>query len=133
MSTINSSDAARGNGAKVIVVDDHELFRRGLIGLLEERGIEIIGEAALAADAIRQAADVGPCVVLMDLSMPGIDGFGAISAIVTANARPRVVVLSGSADPGDIEKARASGAFGYLMKDRIADELVPGVLAAAAG
>jgi DNA-binding NarL/FixJ family response regulator len=63
--------------------------------------------------------------------MPGLDGFDAIAAIVADKATRRVVVLSGSADPGDIEKAREAGAFGYLMKDRIADELVPGVLAAS--
>lgn len=64
--------------------------------------------------------------------MPGVDGFDAIAAIVAEDAGCRIVVLSGSADPADVEKALAAGASRYLMKDRIADELVPGLLAVAA-
>ena len=78
------------------------------------------------------ARELDPDVVVIDLSMPGIDGFAAIAAMVADEASRRVVVLSGSADPDDIDKARAAGARGYLTKERIADELVPAVVAAAA-
>ena len=67
----------RGTDVKVIVVDDHELFRRGLIGLLQERGIQVVGEAALAAGAIQMATEIDPGVVLMDLTMPGMSGIEA--------------------------------------------------------
>ena len=116
----------------VLIADDERLFAAALEMILaaDER-IEVVGRALDGSQAIALARELEPDVVLMDLSMPGIDGFDAISAIVADNADRRVVVLSGSADPGDVEKALASGASGYLMKDRIADELVPGVLAAA--
>ena len=64
---MNPYGATWGDDPKVIVVDDHELFGGGVIGLLQERGIQVVGEAGLAADGIRQAAAIGPCVVLMDL------------------------------------------------------------------
>lgn len=116
----------------VLIADDERLFVDALeLILAADERIEVVGRALDGRQAIALARELDPDVVLMDLSMPGIDGFGAISAIVADNADRRVVVLSGSADPGDIEKARASGASGYLTKDRIADELVPGVLAAA--
>lgn len=119
---------------RVLIADDERLFVDALELILEaDERIEVVGRALNGREAIILARDLDPDVVLMDLSMPGVDGFGAIAAIVAETASPRVVVLSGSADPGDMEKARAAGAVGYLMKDKIADELVPGVLAAAAG
>jgi DNA-binding NarL/FixJ family response regulator len=116
----------------VLIADDERLFVDALeLILAADERIEVVGRALDGRQAIALARELDPDVVLMDLSMPGIDGFDAIAAIVGDKASRRVVVLSGSADPGDIEKARAAGAFGYLMKDRIADELVPGVLAAS--
>jgi DNA-binding NarL/FixJ family response regulator len=117
---------------RVLIVDDERLFVDALeLMLAADARIEVVGRALDGQQAIALARELDPDVVLIDLSMPGIDGFGAIAAIVAENARRRVVVLSGSADPGDVEKALATGASRYLMKDRIADELVPGVLAAA--
>ena len=118
---------------RVLIADDERLFVDALELILEaDERIEVVGRALNGREAIILARDLDPDVVLMDLSMPGVDGFGAIAAIVAETGSRRVVVLSGSADPGDMEKARAAGAVGYLMKDKIADELVPGVLAAAA-
>jgi NarL family two-component system response regulator LiaR len=133
ISTINSSAAARGNDLKVIVVDDHELFRRGLIGLLEERGIEIVGEAALAADAIRQAADIGPCVVLMDLSMPGMSGIEAMQRLAAAAPLARPLALTVLADDQHVIEALLAGACGYVLKDAPIDQIVEGVRAASRG
>jgi DNA-binding NarL/FixJ family response regulator len=116
----------------VLIADDERLFVDALeLILAADERIEVVGRALNGREAIALARELAPDVVLMDLSMPGIDGFDAIAAIVADDATRRVVVLSGSADPGDIDKAEAAGAAGYLMKDRIADELVPGVLAAA--
>ena len=117
---------------RVLIADDERLFVDALeLILAADARIEVVGRALDGREAIALARELDPDVVLIDLSMPGIDGFGAIAAIVAENASRRVVVLSGSADPGDVEKAMAAGASRYLMKDRIADELVPGVLGAA--
>jgi DNA-binding NarL/FixJ family response regulator len=115
------------------VVDDHELFRRGLIGLLEERGIEIVGEAALAADAIRQAADIGPCVVLMDLSMPGMSGIEAMQRLAATAPLARALALTVLADDQHVIEALLAGACGYLLKDAPIDQIVEGVRAASRG
>jgi DNA-binding NarL/FixJ family response regulator len=117
---------------RVLIADDERLFVDALeLILAADARIEVVGRALDGREAIALARELNPDVVLIDLSMPGIDGFGAIAAILAEKASRRVVVLSGSADPGDMEKALAAGASRYLMKDRIADELVPGVLAAA--
>jgi DNA-binding NarL/FixJ family response regulator len=119
---------------RVLIADDERLFVRALELILgSDERIEVVGRALDGREAIALARDLDPDVVVMDLSMPGVDGFGAIAAMIAESGSRRIVVLSGSADPGDMEKAREAGAVGYLMKDRIADELVPGVLAAASG
>lgn len=114
-------------------MDDHELFRRGLIGLLEERGIEIAGEAALAADAIRQAADIGRCVVLMDLSMPGMSGIEAMQRLAAAAPLARPLALTVLADDQHVIEALLAGACGYVLKDAPIDQIVEGVRAANRG
>ncbi len=117
----------------VLIADDERLFVAALeLILTADDRIEVVGRALDGSQAIALARELEPDVVLMDLSMPGIDGIRATEAIVAGGTMQRVVVLSGSADPEDMEKARQAGAFAYLTKDRIADELVPGVLAAAA-
>jgi DNA-binding NarL/FixJ family response regulator len=119
---------------RVLIADDERLFVDALELILDaDERIEVVGRALNGRDAITLARDLDPDVVLMDLSMPGLDGFGAIAAIVAQAGSQRIVVLSGSADPADMEKAREAGAVAYLMKDKIADDLVPGVLAAASG
>ena len=123
----------RGNGVKVIVVDDHELFRGGLIGLLEERGIQVAGEAALAADGIRQASELGPGVVLMDLSMPGMSGVEATQRLTAAAPLARVLVLTMMTDDEYVMNALLAGACGYLLKDSPIDQIVEGIQAAARG
>lgn len=115
------------------MVDDHELFRRGLIGLLEERGIEIAGEAALAADAIRLAADIGRCVVLMDLSMPGMSGIEAIQRLAAAAPLARALALTVLADDQHVINALLAGACGYVVKDAPIDQIVEGIRAAGRG
>ena len=115
------------------MVDDHELFRRGLIGLLEERGIEVAGEAALAADAIRLAADIGQCVVLMDLSMPGMSGIEAMQRLAAAAPLARALALTVLADDQHVIEALLAGACGYVVKDATIDEIVEGIRAASRG
>jgi DNA-binding NarL/FixJ family response regulator len=122
-----------GNDLKVLVVDDHELFRRGMIGLLEERGIQVAGEAPLAADAIRQAPELGAVVVLMDLSMPGMSGVEATQCLTTAAPLARVLVLTMMTDDQHVMDALLAGACGYLLKDASIDQIVEGIQAAARG
>jgi DNA-binding NarL/FixJ family response regulator len=130
---ISAPAIQRGNDLKVIVVDDHELFRRGLIDLLEERGIQVAGEAALAADGIRQAAETGPCVVLMDLGMPGMSGIEATQRLTTAAPLARVLVLTVLADEQHVMDALLAGACGYVLKDAPIEQIVEGVRAADRG
>ena len=123
----------RSGDLKVIVVDDHEMFRRGLVGLLEERGIHVFGEAMLAADAIQQATEMGPGVVLMDLTMPGMSGIEATQRLAAVAPLARVLVLTVSADDRHVMDALLAGACGYLLKDSTVDQIVEGIRAAARG
>jgi DNA-binding NarL/FixJ family response regulator len=123
----------RNGEINVIVVDDHELFRRGLKDLLAERGIQIVGEAGLAADAIRQAAAMGPGVVLMDLNLPGMSGIEATQRLTAAAPMARVLVLTMMTDDENVMNALLAGACGYLVKDAPIDQIVEGIRATARG
>jgi CheY-like chemotaxis protein len=115
----------------ILLVEDESQLRHLYMEHLLISGFDVI-EAGNGADAISHTSKHFPDVVLMDLSMPVIDGFGAIEAILSEMAQTRVLVLSGSADPADIARAREVGAYGYLTKENIAGELVDRVLEAAA-
>jgi NarL family two-component system response regulator LiaR len=123
----------RGNRLKVVVVDDHELFRGGIVGLLAERGIEVVGEAGLGAEGIRLASELQPDVVLMDLSMPGMSGVEATQRLSAAAPLVRVLVLTVMADDRYVIDALLAGAVGYLLKDAPIDQIVDGIIAAANG
>jgi DNA-binding NarL/FixJ family response regulator len=118
---------------RVVVIDDHELFRGGLVQLLEERGIKVIGEAGLAADGIRQACELNPDVVLMDLTMPGMSGIEATQRLSAAAPVVRVLVLTVSADQQSVTDALLAGACGYLLKDAPITQIIEGIRAAARG
>ncbi|MGO9974794.1 MAG: response regulator [Solirubrobacteraceae bacterium] len=117
----------------MIVVDDNDLFRGNLVALLEERGIRVVGEAALAVDAIRQARELHPDVVLMDLSMPGMSGIEATQRLAAAAPLVRVLVLTVFADDRHVLDALLAGACGYLLKEASIDQIVAGIKAAASG
>jgi DNA-binding NarL/FixJ family response regulator len=124
-------DAAAG--LRVLVVDDHRLFRGGLREVLEQSGIAIAGEADSGEEALELARALSPDVVIMDLKLPGISGAEATRRLLAAEPELTVLVLTVSADGGDIDEALAAGARGYLLKEATASELVAGVRAAAAG
>jgi DNA-binding NarL/FixJ family response regulator len=117
---------------RVLIVDDHPLVRAGLAGLLQT-DFEVVGAAADGADALRLVADHAPDVVLMDLSMPGMDGIEATRAVRGAHPEVNVVVLTSFSDRERILAALDAGAIGYLLKDAEPDELVRAVRAAAVG
>lgn len=122
-----------GAGLRVVVVDDHDLFRRGLVALLEGRGIKVVAEAGLAAEGIRQASELSPDVVLMDLNMPGMTGIAATQRLSAAAPLVRVLVLTVVADQRNVTDALLAGACGYLVKDASIDQIVEGITAAARG
>jgi DNA-binding NarL/FixJ family response regulator len=122
-----------GNQLKVFVVDDHELFRSGIVALLRRQGIEVVGEAGLAEEAISQATKLRPDVVLMDLNMPGMSGIEATQRLNTAAPHVRVVVLTVAADECHIMDALLAGACGYLLKDAPIEQIIYGIEAAARG
>ena len=118
---------------RVLVADDERLFVEALeLILATDRRIEVVGRALDGETAIRLARGLDPDVVLLDLSMPGIDGFEAIAAMLADDAERRIVVLSGSADPDDIEKARLAGAWDYVLKEQIAADLAERLVLAGA-
>jgi DNA-binding NarL/FixJ family response regulator len=123
----------RGNGVRVLLVDDHDLFRTGLRTLLEEQGIEVVGEAADGARALEIIREVAPDVVLMDLNMPGMTGVEATQRIVSLAPLTRVVVLTISDQDSDILNAILAGACGYLLKDSSIHDLLRGIHSAAVG
>ena len=123
--------AVRGQ-IRVLIADDNGFFREALEAVLEtEDQIQVIGRAGDGEEAARLASELEPDVILMDLSMPVLDGFEATRAIGERVPAAAVVVLTGSAEPSDIERARQAGAAAYVTKDRIAAELVEAILAAA--
>jgi DNA-binding NarL/FixJ family response regulator len=118
---------------RVVIVDDHDLFRTGLKNLLEEQGVQVIGEAANGRDALRLVSELAPDVVIMDLNMPGISGVDTTRQLAAVAPLARVVVLTISADDDDVMNAVVAGACGYLLKDSSIQDLVAGIIAAAAG
>ena len=118
---------------RVVLVDDHDLFRSGLKNLLEEQGVQIVGEAANGQTSLRLVAELAPEVVVMDLNMPGLSGVETTRQLATIAPLTRVVVLTISVDDEDVMNAVMAGACGYLLKDSSIQELVAGIQAAAAG
>ena len=118
---------------RVILVDDHELFRRGLRELLEEQGLRVIGEAGDGEDALRLASHAQPDVVVMDLHLPRMSGVEAARKLAVAAPAVKVLMLTISGDEQSVTEAIEAGAQGYLLKSATIDEIAVGVRAAAAG
>jgi two-component system nitrate/nitrite response regulator NarL len=122
-----------GDQLRVVVVDDHDLFRGGLVDLLQKRGIQVVGEARLGAEGVRLAQNLAPDVVLMDLSMPGMSGVEATQRLASAAPLVRVLVLTVLSDENHVMDALLAGACGYLLKDASVDRIIEGIRAAANG
>jgi len=118
---------------RVLLVDDHDLFRSGLRTLLEEQGVDIVGEAQTGTEALVAVREVAPDVIVMDLNMPGISGVEAIRQMTMIAPLTRVLVLTISDEDADVMDAILAGACGYLLKDASIHELMAGIRAAAAG
>lgn len=123
---------------RVLIVDDHSVVRRGLEQVLGTAdGLEVVGSAANGEEAVSQAAALAPDVVLMDMSMPVMDGTAAtrklLSDAAAAGREVRVVVLTSFTEQRRVLDALHAGASGYILKDSTPDEVIKAVHAAHAG
>ena len=119
---------------RILVVEDHPLFRKGVVALLETvPEFAVAGVATTGEEAVSLAAELRPDVVLMDLQLPGISGIEATRAIVAAEPDVRVLVLSLFEDDDSVFLALRAGARGYVLKDADEDELTGAVRAVARG
>jgi two-component system, NarL family, nitrate/nitrite response regulator NarL len=119
---------------RLLVVDDHTLFRRGLVALLaSDPGLSVAGEAADAGEAVRKAAVLNPDVILLDNHLPGATGIQALPGIREAAPRSRVLVLTVSEDAQDLQAALRGGAQGYLLKTMEGDQLADAIRRAMRG
>ena len=117
---------------RLLIADDHRLFAEALEAVLSsEARIEVVGRAADGGEAVELARKLQPDVVVLDISMPVLDGFEAAAAMERLQRPPAILMLTGSNSPDDVDRARRAGAKGYITKDAIAANLVDAILAAA--
>ncbi|MEA1051383.1 response regulator [Lamprobacter modestohalophilus] len=118
---------------RVLLIDDHALFRIGLLELLERRGIEVIDAVGDSDVGLRLARDCAPDVVLMDLRMPGENGIDVVRRMQREGIERRVAMLTTSTDERDVVEALQAGVNGYLLKDMEPDDLVAALQGIIAG
>jgi DNA-binding NarL/FixJ family response regulator len=109
---------------RILVVDDHPLTRDALAGLLAQHGFDVVGMASSGDEAIEQARELQPQIVLLDLSMPGMDGLAALPRVREAAPDAEVVVLTASEDESNLLAAIRAGAAGYLLKSEPPERIV---------
>jgi DNA-binding NarL/FixJ family response regulator len=119
---------------RVLICDDHALFRRGLTMVLEsEDGIEVVGEAEDGADAVARAEELAPDVVLMDVRMPNVSGIEATRAIADIVPTAKILMLTVSDEEADLYEAIKAGATGYLLKEISIEEVATAIHAVMGG
>jgi DNA-binding NarL/FixJ family response regulator len=118
---------------RLLLADDHRMLREGLRRSMIDEGFDVVGEAENGEEAIRMAEELNPDVILMDVSMPEMDGVEATRAIARADDGPRVIMLTMHADADVLADAIRAGASGYLVKDCSVDEVADAVRMAANG
>jgi len=114
---------------RVLIADDHRLFAEALEAILggDDR-ISVVGHAGDGREAVRLVHELKPDVVLMDISMPVLDGIEAARQIRAAEEGASILMLTGSNSRSDVDRARKAGAAGYVTKDRIAAELIDAIV-----
>lgn len=123
-----------GPAIRILVVDDHTLFRRGLTALLSrDAQIQVVGDAADAGQALRRAQELQPDVILLDNHLPGVNGVDALPALRDAAPHARILMLTVSEDESDLAAALRAGAIGYLLKTMEGDTLIAAIRRAAQG
>ena len=118
---------------RVLVVDDHPVVRQGTRGILESAGLEVVGEAGTAEDALELLADTVPDIVLVDVRLPGASGIELVAELKRRQPAAKAIVLSSYGDPSYVTAALEAGANGYLLKTSSDDELVSAIRSAALG
>ena len=117
---------------RVLIADDHRLFAEALEAILSgESRVDVVGRARNGAEALELSLELEPDVVLMDISMPVMDGIEATRRIRESRPKACVVMLTGSSSAADVDRSRDAGAVGYVTKDRIASELLEAIVDAA--
>jgi DNA-binding NarL/FixJ family response regulator len=109
---------------RILLVDDHPLTRSALAGLLTQHGFEVVGEASDGEEAVEAAARLEPDLILLDLSMPGLDGLSALPRLREAAPKCEVVVLTASGTEENLLGAIRGGAAGYLLKSEPPERIV---------
>ncbi|GMA38987.1 response regulator [Mobilicoccus caccae] len=123
-----------GRRTRVLIVDDHVLYRRGLeVVLTTEDDLEIVGEAADGPEAVGRVKELAPDVVLMDVRMPGGDGIEACREIRENDPSVEIIMITTSEDERDLVAAIRAGAKGYLLKDAPPEDIIDGIRAVRAG
>ncbi|HKP19087.1 MAG TPA: response regulator transcription factor [Gaiellaceae bacterium] len=118
---------------RILIADDHRLFAEALRAILAaDSRLEVVGLAESGHDAVRQSAELEPDLILMDISMPGLDGVQATRQIREQRPGAKVLMVTGSDARQDFDAARTAGASGYVTKDKIAAELIDAILDVAA-
>jgi DNA-binding NarL/FixJ family response regulator len=121
--------SAKPKPVRVLIADDHRLFAEALEAILAaDDRIAVVGQASDGGEVVELAQELRPDVVLMDVSMPVLDGFEATREIRSASDDVAVLMLTGSNSRADVDRSREAGAAGYVTKDRIASELVEAIL-----
>jgi two-component system, NarL family, response regulator NreC len=118
---------------RVLLADDHGIVRRGLRSLLEDEGVEVVGEAADGLEALRLCDELRPDLMIVDIGMPKLNGIDVAARVQKMERAPSVLILSMHSDESYILRALASGARAYLLKDATDQDLLPAVRAVAAG
>jgi two-component system, NarL family, response regulator DegU len=118
---------------RLLLVDDHKLLRQGLRRAVEEAGFDVVGEAGDGEEAVRLAAALRPDLVLMDVTMPVLDGIEATRRLRLAAPDARVVILTMHGEEETIDQALRAGAVAYLLKDCSTDQVAETLHAVAAG
>jgi two-component system NarL family response regulator len=114
---------------RVLIADDHRLFAEALEAILSgDKRIKVVAQAGDGSEAVRLAGELRPDVVLMDISMPVMDGIDAARAIRADRPDACILMLTGSNSRADVDRARQAGAAGYVTKDRIAAELIDAIV-----
>jgi len=113
---------------RILIADDHQLVRQGLMALLTVKpGIEVIGQAADGGEAVELAQSLGPDIILLDLLMPNMDGIEATREIKAEDPDARILIITSFAEDENVYQAIKAGALGYLLKDSSPQELIQAI------